>query len=400
MRRGIVLTLALALVAGLLGACRSSPTPPAGELRVEGTAEVARDSAPLRPVTTSPTLVPPGATVRLVTGSATLSLGGGRQLELREGTVVHVSGSPGDPFLADVVRGEVLVSSEVAPAQVTAAGTEVDVRGVGRVSRGLAVVVGVYQGSARLRSVGSTLDVPALRQVSIAARGLLPARPSPLSLAPGDPWDRRFLAEAIELGDQLVARSRGLTNGLPPGEGTTPGFYRLLLPDLEREPGFGAALLRRQRPPGENLVGATIALAGDRGTFEQRWRQVFAFHDEGATWGMVALDQGVRQVPLLAQVERALGRAGDLAAPPPPPPASPPPGGTGNGSGNGAGNGGGSPGGPPPPAISPPDGGTPPGPGVPLERTITSRLGIPLVDDTVESLVDALGGLLRGLSTP
>ncbi|HEX2118418.1 MAG TPA: hypothetical protein VHF91_04485, partial [Acidimicrobiales bacterium] len=35
---------------------------------------------------------------------------------------------------------------------------------------------------------------------------------------------------------------------------------------------------------------------------------MFAFRDQGASWGLVALDQGVTRVPLLEAVEEAVSR--------------------------------------------------------------------------------------------
>jgi len=51
-------------------------------------------------------------------------------------------------------------------------------------------------------------------------------------------------------------------------------------------------------------------VAGRRGAFAQRWDGVFGFRDEGAAWGLVALDQLADRNALLAQIEAALGLVG------------------------------------------------------------------------------------------
>ena len=58
----------------------------------------------------------------------------------------------------------------------------------------------------------------------------------------------------------------------------------------------------------DTLVGAAITLEGTRGTFAERWAAVFTFRDEGAEWGLVAMDQGVARVPLLNAIDAAISR--------------------------------------------------------------------------------------------
>ena len=61
---------------------------------------------------------------------------------------------------------------------------------------------------------------------------------------PDNPWDRRYLGDAIDLGDELQARSDGFTAQLATGEGHTAGFYRQLMPALENQPDFTQTLRR------------------------------------------------------------------------------------------------------------------------------------------------------------
>jgi hypothetical protein len=121
----------------------------------------------------------------------------------------------------------------------------------------------------------------------------------------------------MELADQLQARSDGMTASLRPGEGRSVGFYRTVLPALAGETQFVSDLVQPARLPGETLVGATLVRLGRQGTFTQRWSRAFAFRDEGASWGLVALDQGVTDVGrVTGDLDAAIGRAPLLLAAP------------------------------------------------------------------------------------
>jgi hypothetical protein len=423
MRRWAVVFL-LALV-GFAGAgCSREPSRAAGRLQVEGgRAEVTEVDGGLATVTRSRTLRS-GEQVKIIEGTGTLGLGGGRQLELRRGTVVRLAvqetSAGGTETRGELVTGDVLVVAPESSATVVAGDGTVQVSGAARISRGLAVVTAVYTGAAGLESAGRTVSVPALRQVTLPAPGL-PSRATPLIFTAGDPWDQRYLGDAIDLSNQLVARSRGFSAQLAPGEAATPDFFRRILPDLASQP-FDAALLDPPRPAGETLVGAAIALESTEGQFANRWASVFSFHDDGAPWGLVALDQGVDRGPLLARVDAAISRVPGLAtqaAPPPlaPPTTAPRPASSGSGAvaaptvpSGGGGTSSGTPagtasGGGPGTATENGDDGTaasPPAtnttsPTLPHSDRGPVDLGIPLVDDTVNGVVETLSGLLRAI---
>ena len=283
-----------------------------------------------------------GADVKVLAGSATISLADGTRLEVRDGSEVGI----GTPI--ELVAADLLVTSGRGPVEVEAAGSSFAVDGVAQISRDLAVSASSYQGSVTVRSAARGLRIPALRQASVASLGVVPASPAPLDYDETDPWDRRFLAEAIELGDQLEAKSRGFTESIGPGEGRTAGFYRVLIPDLEDEPQFDESLLTPDLAPGHALVGATIALRGQvAASFADRWAAVFSFRNQGAQWGLVALDQQVTDTSgLVESVNAAIGRQ-TFAFAPTPAPTSPPP----------------------PPAPAPPQPTVPAGPPPPAERT-------------------------------
>lgn len=251
-----------------------------------------------------------GSQVKVLEGSASISLHRGARLEVRTGSEVQL----GDPVV--LVSDDLLVTSAARPVEVVAAGSQFSVSGVARVSRDFAVSAASYRGEVRLRSAARSLTIPALRQAAAASLGVLPAEPEALDYDPADPWDRRFLGSAIDLGSELEAKSEGFSRSLGPNEGRTAGFYRLLLPELEDEPAFGPELVGDDRPPGELLVGATIAVSGNRGTFAERWASVFAFRDQKARWGLVALDQQVNDLQgLVSAVDQAIGRQSFAFAP-------------------------------------------------------------------------------------
>jgi hypothetical protein len=146
---------------------------------------------------------------------------------------------------------------------------------------------------------------------------LVPLSPSPIRTNPSDPWDIRFLGAAFDLTAQLDAGSAGFSAQAATLDADA---LRLLVP------GFPAGLTSgalTARLPGEQLVGAAIA-ASDRaaaGGVGQRLASVLSFRDDGATWGLVVLDQaGADQDQVLALMREAIGRwaaqAGGLTAAP------------------------------------------------------------------------------------
>jgi hypothetical protein len=279
-------------------------------------------------------LVHRGDRVQIDEGSAHLALAGGSALDLRQGSGVRVDATP------QLLGGEAVASAAGRPFTVDlgSAQAQVGARGAAHLSRGLAATAGAYRRDVVLRSAGREVDVRALRQASSPALGLVEDQ-IPLQLHPADPWDRRFLGEAIDVGQQLQSLVRPFDALLGAGEGRTPGFFRVALPALQREPAFDRSRLDDQRPPGETLIGAAIAVSSHDLSFGDRWSSIFAFRDQGAEWGLVALDQGVANLPgVVDLVNAAFGRL-PLAFPGPNPAASG--GQLALGAGRGAGAGGG-----------------------------------------------------------
>src|SRR5205823_5710909 len=114
-----------------------------------------------------------------------------------------------------LLHGDALAISERQRFTIKAAGSLLSVTGGAvRLGRQLGVEAAVYRGQVAISSAGHTLTVPALREAVVPALGVVPPKAEPLRLRATDAWDRRFLGDAIELTDQLQARSDGLTGQL------------------------------------------------------------------------------------------------------------------------------------------------------------------------------------------
>jgi len=391
---------AAGVLAGLLATvaltgCRGSSGSAAGRLIVDGQAEFDRPGQDRREFDRGSHSVQVGDRVRVRSGTAEIRLPDDRRLELRAGTDVELQAAADKSMRPTVFAGDLLVVSGGAPLTVSLGSSEVAVQGDARLSRGVAVLVAAYKGTALLSAARSTLTVPALRQAALPATGQFPSQVAPLEASSSDSWDQRYLSDAIELTNRLAARSEGFTAQLGPNEGRTVQYFRDLVPRLAAEPAFTAALFTPTRAPGETLVGAAITLEGKRGTFAARWADVFAFRDAGAAWGLVALDQGASRAPLLDLIESALGRgpAQFAAGEPSRTPSS-----LGRPNGGSATTA--------VPATSTttrPKGGTTATTAPRSAPTTTTTVvgpvntGAPLIDNTVNSLVNTLTGLLRSI---
>jgi len=309
MRRPITAVVATVTLAVALAGCSSKSTPPvAGRLTVEGQAGVLHPGEDRREISGSRNLEA-GDRVRVRQGTAVIQLRDDRRFELRQGSDLELLPREAtNDILPTLVAGDLLIVSDSRPLVVSADGAEISVHGDARVSRGVALLVATYEGSAQLSAGGATIAVPALRQASLPPTGTFPMNVSPLEYSGTDGWDQRYLSDAMDLSNQLTGRSDGFTSQLRPTEGRSANYFRELFPRLAAEPAFTAALVNPARAPGETLVGAAITLEGTRGTFAERWAAVFTFRDEGAQWGLVAMDQGVARVPLLDAIDSAISR--------------------------------------------------------------------------------------------
>jgi hypothetical protein len=404
-----VIAAMLALGSGLVGCSNSTLGPGEARLNVSsGRAQVATTGKSWHTAHSDQRLHR-NDRVRALSGLSEVRFSSDRTVELRDGSELQVLPQPA------LMKGDVLATAKGTPLTVNAGNADAQVRGGAvHVSRALGVTAASYAGAVTVTSAGRDLVVPALRQAGVPGPGLVPAAPTPLDYRADNPWDRRYLGDAIDLGDELQARSEGFTAQLAPSEGHTAGFYRLLLPALENEPAFSQALLPPDMSPGETLVGAAITVQGKDGNFLDRWQSVFGFRAEGARWGLVALDQHVTRAPLLGAVDDALGRRSggtNVAAPPAsvgappgllpttPPSPSPSVNSTGGTGGNTGGTTGGGTGPPPSPTTTAPQGQgilppllNPP----PPSPTTTVPQSNP-VGGLIQGVGNTVGGLLGGL---
>lgn len=303
-RRALVALVALGLVAA--SCSDDGPAIDEARLRVDGQATVTDSEGVVEVVTDGATLSF-GDNVVVDEGSATMELAAGQVYELRAGDIdsVVLVGSP--PTL---LAGDALVSGGF-PAAITYETTTLSAQGALKVRAGVPSAT-AYAGRARISGAGNLAEVLGLRQVVLTPS----ATPEPLAYDASDPWDRRFLGEAIAFGQRLEALARGFTGDLQPGGGRSVSFFESVIPALADEREFSADLLG-DRPPGETLVGASIAVQGRDGTFRERWEEIFAFRGAGAAWGLVALDQGVSSAPVIETIELAIADA-PLSADPTP----------------------------------------------------------------------------------
>ena len=250
-RTRLVLAAFALLVVG--AACSGGDGESAGRLTVDGRAEVA-DSGGEVDVERGSRSVKYGERVKVLEGTAVLRLSDDRLLELRAGTNVVLQevddggGRAAQPLL---LEKDLLVQAPAGTRlTVSTEGTDVVVSGGAQVSRGPVLVVSSYDGVVQLRSGDQSATVAALREVTVPQGGALAAGQSPLSYNSDDAWDRRFLSDAIELGNELEARSTGFSAQLAPTEGHTVEFLQRLLPGLAAQPEFGATLFDARSPAG------------------------------------------------------------------------------------------------------------------------------------------------------
>lgn len=391
-RRIAIAAVAAVLFAGIVAvATGTGSSGGVGEARLstKGRASVTAVDGQRRTVTGTVALHR-GETVEAVEGAMTIELPDGSTVEGRPG---FKSSEPTRVKVAqpvELLAGDLLVTA-TAGTDVDSAGNRVHldsaVEGLSaaRVSRSLAVGAAVYRGAATFDSAGQTRVIPALRALEVSALGRPPSSASPMKIdeTQTDPWDRRFLGEAIDLGHTLANYSTVYTNTLG-GNGATVGVYASVLPGLDEEREFTNALLSESPPDsGEKFIGAAIASLSRKGNFVDRWRATFAFRGAGASWGLVALDQGVARDPLLSAVENALNQTPfEFVLGRPPSTATTGPPATGGGGTTTA------PGTTPttPPPSTPPT--TPP------TTTLVPPSGSPVVDGIVKGVNDLLGGLV------
>ena len=253
--------------------------------------------------------------VRVIDGRAVLDLPKSK-VELRAGSVLTVNGDV--PVALSLNDGDLLVESGRGETVAVDGGTAlVKVAGSAKVRRGVSLAAGVYTGTVRFERNDQGLNVSQYRQAAVVGTGILPPAAEPLSLSPGDEWDRRMLGPVMALDEQLNLITKAFEADAPASVG--PETYKEWVPRAAALPLTSEMLAGRA--VGENLIGVTL-VALDKGDFTSRFQAIFGFRAEGASWGLVAADRAINPNPVLGDLEAALGKAhpglalpGDLAAP-------------------------------------------------------------------------------------
>ena len=273
-RRIAIASVALLLFSGIVAlTTQTGSSGGVGDARLstKGTATITSVSGERRTVS---------GTVALHRGETVEAIEGAMTLELPDGSTVEgrPSFNNSDPTRLKVAQPVELLAGDLL---VTATqGTDVDSGGnrvhldpgvdgpsAARLSRSLAVGAAVYRGDATFDSAGQVRTIPALRELDVSALGRPPTAPTPLRLN-GDPWDRRFLGDAIDLGNTLDTYSAGYNKTLG-SDGRTVGFYDSVLPSLANQGDFTGDLLASTPHPRATrwLVLRSPASAGGRRSF-------------------------------------------------------------------------------------------------------------------------------------
>lgn len=291
--------LVLALASMGLGGCRGDDGPKEGQARLEvdGTATVTRANGEVEEIISAATLKLNDA-VEITSGTGTVTFAGGTRFTVRAGLGTAGNSTLRVDAIPELVAGEAL-AVDGAPARIAIKGAVVSVLGTARLDAG-SDVVAVYSGRATSTGRGGASEARALRQLLLGS-----ATVQPFAYDGTDPWDLSRLGEAIDFGGRLEAFARGFTADVRQRR-PLPSFYPSVLPALGQEEEFTLDLIDANRDPGETLIGASIVVQGRDGTFRERWGEVFGFRDQGALWGLVALDQGVSSEPLLQQIRLAI----------------------------------------------------------------------------------------------
>ena len=308
--------IAAVLFAGVVAAATKSDEGNVGEgrLTAHGRAAVT-DATGLRREVSGVVSLHSGDIVEAIDGTMTIDLPDGSTIEGRPAFKRSASTRVKVARPAELLEGDLLVVAKNG-TDVLAAGNRMHLdpaRGspnAMRASRSLAVDASVYRGRVTFDSAGQVRTIPALRALDVSVLGRPPMDFSPLALDGNDGWDRRFLGDAIDLDSTLDGYINSFSATLGTANATTPAYYRSLVPILANESGLTPDLLASTpHSPIDTIIGGAIAGLGHQGDFATRWRDVFAFKDAGARWGLVALDQQVESAALLREVQSALNTA-------------------------------------------------------------------------------------------
>lgn len=233
---------------------------------------------------------------------ARLTTGAGNTVEVWGGRLKVSS-----PSSFKLLTGRVLVSA-TSPIRIDAGGMLVSARSATfRIDKQLASRVANYSGNlvtVALRP--EALEVPPFRQV-VTVQGILPKVAQPLRFSGLDRWDRRLLPDAID----LDARVSNFAEGLEAQLGQTHGldlFRAVAGGDFSVE--FIEPYLLNRRS--DLLIALVVSREATRFAnlpLDLRFDRIFSLWNQGATWGLLSQEFGVRTDDLFVQLTRAVARA-------------------------------------------------------------------------------------------
>ena len=287
LRRALQVGIGALLAVGVAGAAAAyTATQPTAPI-VPGTARVIPGDAAVTvhrgtPVAAADALLRAGDTLTVQRGLAALRTSLGTIYATGGSVIAITSGAP------RVTRGDVLVQGKEMVVGMRAASATIN--GISRVRQGLTLEVDVYRGGAVVRTATDTVGVQRLRRAVVSGNGASLVTIAPLVLNSADKWDRRFLGTAMELDAALSARSRGLTMQVA-DDGDA------VVNKVVAATGFSDLTLLRNEPVGEFVVAAELARAAHLG--EQGVLAALKLRSEGASWGLIAIEQGVHTLPAI-----------------------------------------------------------------------------------------------------
>ncbi|MDQ4024371.1 MAG: hypothetical protein M3217_02605 [Actinomycetota bacterium] len=268
-------------------------------------------------------------------GEALVRLEGDRLLTLAANSAIRIR----DARSVESQTGSVLADAgdaiEVQFSSFTASSSS----GTIRIDRGVSATrVASYRGSVTVGAPGEErLQIRSLFE-AVPSANAVPSAPAPYDLDSGDPWDRRYLEDVVELQEELDQ----LTGGLRAQIGRQrPGLGYFSTLAGGKDVGFMRPYLKRS--PVDLLVGFTIASNDSRRPLAASLREAFSLYGRGAEWAVAAAIMDVELNGVVADLEdiatvavasssegesftlaaAALTEAGEV---PPPPGEEPPPG--------------------------------------------------------------------------
>lgn len=228
-------------------------------------------------------------------GEALVRLEGDRLLTLAANSKIRIKDSRSVESQSGSVLADANDAIDVHFSTFTASSSS----GTIRIDRGVSATrVASYRGAVTLGAPGEErLEVGPLFE-AVPSANAVPAAAAPYDIDSGDPWDRRYLDDVLELQEELDQLTGGLRTTIGrqrPGL----GYFGTLAGG--RDVGFMRSHLKRA--PVNLLVGFTIASHDKDQPLATAFRQAFSLYERGATWGVAAAIMDVKLNSVVADLE-------------------------------------------------------------------------------------------------